>query len=320
MPWLPPPTIPIAPGRPRTFSSSSIRLPPSSTPVCLTAPSIFSIKAGCEYVGLPLEDLQGWKWTAAIHPDDVEGIVEVWRASLASGKPFLHEARVRRADGEYRWMLHHKVAIRDEHGNIVKWNGSSIDIEDRKRAEQELRRSEEYLAEAQKLSHTGSFAYVPAARKTVYWSEELFRIFGLDPQRGIPDYDETRRLVHPDDRDRVSESCLAGFRQKVEFSQDYRLLLHDGTLKHLQVIWRPVLDEAGDLVKYIGTAADVTDRKTAEEQVRRNAEELQRSEFYLAEGQRLATHGKLGLRCRRFQLLVSRIISDARTRSGEQAA
>ncbi len=244
-----------------------------------------------EYVGKPLEDLQGWKWTAAIHPDDVEGIVEVWRASLASGKPFLYEARVRRADGEYRWMLHHKVAIRDEHGKIIKWNGSSIDIEDRKRAEKELRRSEEYLAEAQKLSHTGSFAYSPSTRKTVYWSEELFRIFGLDPQRGIPDYDETRRLVHPDDRDRVSESCLAGFREKVEFSQDYRLLLHDGTLKHLHVIWRPVLDEAGDPIQYVGTAADVTDRKTAEEQLRRNAEELQRSEFYLAEGQRLGHMG-----------------------------
>ena len=92
-----------------------------------------------EYVGRSLEDLQGWKWTAAIHPDDVEGIVEVWRASLASGKPFLHEARVRRADGEHRWMLHHKVAIRNEHGNIVKWHGSSIDIEDRKQAEERLR-------------------------------------------------------------------------------------------------------------------------------------------------------------------------------------
>jgi len=88
-----------------------------------------------DYVGLPLDELEGWKWTAAIHPDDLAGILAKWRASLRSGEPFLHECRVRRADGEYRWMLHHKVAVRDEHGNIGKWHGSSIDIEDRKRAE-----------------------------------------------------------------------------------------------------------------------------------------------------------------------------------------
>src|SRR5438105_1220028 len=92
------------------------------------------------YIGRPLEDLQGWKWTAFIHPEDVEEIVEKWRASLASGEPFLHEARVLRADGEYRWMLHHKVAARDGCSQIVKWYGSSIDIEDRKRAEVQLRR------------------------------------------------------------------------------------------------------------------------------------------------------------------------------------
>jgi formate hydrogenlyase transcriptional activator len=91
------------------------------------------------YIGRPLEDVQGWKWTECIHPDDVEEIVEKWRASLATGEPFLHEARVRRADGEYRWMLHHKVALRDERGDIVKWYGSSVDIEDRKRTEEELR-------------------------------------------------------------------------------------------------------------------------------------------------------------------------------------
>src|SRR5712692_9506928 len=84
------------------------------------------------YVGRSLEVLEGWKWTAFIHPEDVEGIVERWRASLASGEPFLHEARVLRADGEYRWMLHHKVAVRDECCQIANWCGSSIDIEDRK--------------------------------------------------------------------------------------------------------------------------------------------------------------------------------------------
>jgi PAS domain S-box-containing protein len=92
-------------------------------------------------VGLSLQDLQGWAWTAAIHPEDVEGILDKWRASLTSGEPFLHEARVRRADGEYRWMLHHKVPQRDAHGRIVKWYGSSIDIEERKRAELELQKA-----------------------------------------------------------------------------------------------------------------------------------------------------------------------------------
>jgi formate hydrogenlyase transcriptional activator len=93
------------------------------------------------YVGVSLGELQGWKWTAAIHPEDVEGIVAKWRASLASGEHFLHEARVRRADGVYRWMLHHKVPLRDEQGKIVRWYGSSIDIGDRKGTEDELQKA-----------------------------------------------------------------------------------------------------------------------------------------------------------------------------------
>src|SRR5208337_3804185 len=97
------------------------------------------------YAGLSLEDLQGWKWTAAIHPEDVAGIVEKWRTAVATGEPFEHEARVRRADGEYRWMFHHKVPLRDEPGNIVKWYGTSIDIEDRKRAEERVRQDEKDL-------------------------------------------------------------------------------------------------------------------------------------------------------------------------------
>jgi PAS domain S-box-containing protein len=98
-----------------------------------------------QYVGVPLGNIQGWNWTTAIHSDDVEGILKKWRASLSSGEPFLHEARVRRADGEYRWMLHHKVALRDERGKIVKWYGASIDIEDRKRAEEEIKRLKDQL-------------------------------------------------------------------------------------------------------------------------------------------------------------------------------
>ena len=101
----------------------------------------FFNKTMLDYLGLSLEDLCGWRWTNAIHPDDVEQIVDKWRSSLASGEPFESEARVRRSDGEYRWQFHRKVPLRDQTGNIVKWFGSSIDIEDRKRAEDALRKS-----------------------------------------------------------------------------------------------------------------------------------------------------------------------------------
>jgi PAS domain S-box-containing protein len=130
------------------------------------------------YIGRPLEDLEGWKWTAFIHPEDLEGIVEKWRASLASGEPFLHEARVRRADGVYRWMLHHKVAMRDGRGQVVKWYGSSIDIEDRKRAEARLRqgaeefqRSELPFAEGERFVHMRTGLHVPGAPQDYPWLE-----------------------------------------------------------------------------------------------------------------------------------------------------
>jgi PAS domain S-box-containing protein len=128
------------------------------------------------YVGRPLVDLQGWKWTAFIHPEDVEGIVEKWRASLASGEPFLYEARVLRADGEYRWMLHHKVVVRDRCGQIVKWYGSSIDIEDRKRAEVQLRRSAEDLQRSEFCLAEGLRAAIfdTAQRQWQYLSTETW--------------------------------------------------------------------------------------------------------------------------------------------------
>ncbi|HWO37206.1 MAG TPA: PAS domain S-box protein, partial [Candidatus Acidoferrum sp.] len=96
-----------------------------------------------EYVGVSLEDIRGWGWTSVMHLDDVEGVVGKWRSSVATGKTFEAEARLRRADGEYRLMLLRKVPLRDEAGSIVKWYGSATDIEDRRRAEQELKVSEE---------------------------------------------------------------------------------------------------------------------------------------------------------------------------------
>jgi len=98
-----------------------------------------------DFVGLPLENLLGWKWTATIHPEDVNEFVEKSRVALAKGEPFEQEARIRRADGEYRWMLHRNVPLRDGQGNTVRWYGSSIDVEDRKQAEERIRQNEKEL-------------------------------------------------------------------------------------------------------------------------------------------------------------------------------
>jgi PAS domain S-box-containing protein len=95
----------------------------------------FFNKRWLKYLGVGLEEVQGWHWTNLIHPDDIDKLVTEWRASLASGVPLEVEARVRRADGEYRWFLHRKCPLHDEQGNIVRWYGSSVDIDDRKRAE-----------------------------------------------------------------------------------------------------------------------------------------------------------------------------------------
>jgi len=155
------------------------------------------------FVGQPLEKLLGWEWTSFIHSEDVEPFVQTWRESIATGERFEGTARVQRADGEYRWMLHRKVAMRGDNGRIIKWLGSSVDIDDRKRAEeqlikstQELQRSEFYLAEAQRLGHIGSWVFEPTGAFE-YWSHELFRIYGLDPERDAPTLDEYLACVHP---------------------------------------------------------------------------------------------------------------------------
>ena len=228
--------------------------------------NVFVNQRWVEYTGLSAKDTAGLGWHAVIHPEDLNRHMQKWRASLASGELFEDEARFRRAgNGEYGWFLSRGVPLRDKHGRILKWYGIVADIEDRKRAEEALRGSEAFLGEAQRMSHTGSFAYNPGSGKYLYWSAELFRIFGLEPKPdGFAGPDEAFRIVHPEDRDRVSQECREGFREKAGFVQDYRLLLQDGTVKHLHVIWHPVLDKAGELAKYVGTAADVTERKQAE--------------------------------------------------------
>ena len=251
-------------------------------------------KPWLEYLGVTLDKVTGWNWTAYIHPEDVEGIVARWRDCLATGEIFEHETRVRSASGEYRWMFHRKVPLRDADGNIVKWYGSSFDIEERKQAErqlhlnaEELQRSEFYLAEGQRLAHSGSWAW-NVRTGALFWSEEIFRIYGLSPQETGPAWEQFLKRVHPEDRAQIEQRAKmeAGGTDWTESHGDFRVVLPDGTLKYLHSVAHPVR-HSGEVTEVIGTVMDVTDHELL-------ARELRRREAYLAEAQKLSHTGSFG--------------------------
>src|ERR1700733_4379556 len=230
------------------------------------------------FLGQPLEKLLGWQWTSFIHPEDVEAFVEKWRESIATGEGFEGTARVRRADGEYRWMLHHKLAMRGDSGKIIKWHGSSVDIDGQKRAEkqllkstQELQRSEAYLAEAQRLSHTGSFGWKPHTGEIV-WSDETYRIFEFDCGTK-PTLDMLVERLHPQDRAFFQQIIDRASQTATDFEHEYRLLLADGRVKHVHAIAHALQDASGNR-EFIGAVTDITERKTAEENILCNEREL----------------------------------------------
>jgi PAS domain S-box-containing protein len=218
-----------------------------------------------EYTGISAQDALGSGWMAAYHPDDVVKHQEIRLASLVSGEPVMNEVRLRRADGHYRWHLIHGVPLRDALGKILKWYGAAADIEDRKRTEEALQRSEAYLAEAQRLSHTGSWAIDYANRKPIHSSEEHHRLFGFDPAGGMPPWRDWMQRIHPEDRAMTRQIIERSSGERTGFEMDYRICHPVGTIKYLHVVGHPILNAAGDVIEFVGTSIDVTERRQAEE-------------------------------------------------------
>jgi PAS domain S-box-containing protein len=160
---------------------------------------------------------------------------------------------------------------------------------ERRHAEDKLRRSEAYLAEAQRLSHTGSWASRPATGEIMYFSEECYRLVGLDPQVGQLRYETFFQRVHPDDQPRLSEAVEASGRKNADFELDYRIIHPGGEVRDIHVLGHPVLHPSGGPVEYVGTVMDVTERKRAEEE----RERLRQAHADLARVNRVTTMGEL---------------------------
>jgi PAS domain S-box-containing protein len=244
-----------------------------------------------DFAGVPLEKLLGWGWTSCIHPDDVEAFVEKMRESFARGEPFQEASRVRRADGVYRCMLHQKVPRFDRDGKIIQWHGSSIDIDDRKKAEEqlltnalELQRSEFYLAEAQRLGHIGSWIFDPATGFE-HWSRELFQIHGLDPANGPPNSERYLALVHPEDREFMASLMGRMLSENSGFDVTKRIVRAGGEVRYVRCVGTAASSNAS--ARRIGVGIDVTDHEVL-------TQELRRREAYLAEAQRLSRTGSFG--------------------------
>ena len=238
-----------------------------------------------DFSGEPLEKLLGWGWTSCIHPEDVEALVRSMRESFAKEEPFQETSRVRRADGVYRWMLHQKAPMFDRDGKVIKWYGSSVDIDDRKKAEeqlikssQELQRSEFYLAEAQRLGHIGNWVFDPATAFE-HWSRELFQIHGLDPAKGPPHSEQYLALVHPEDREFMASVMERMLLDNTGFDVTKRIMRGNGEVRHVRCVGIAVSDNVPS--RRIGVGIDVTDHEVLTQELRQRESALQAREHEL---------------------------------------
>jgi PAS domain S-box-containing protein len=225
-----------------------------------------------DYSGMSFEEFGHRGWEAFVHPADYPETAEAFWHAIQNGTPYQGAMRLRRADGEFRWHHARSEPLCDRQGRIIQWYGLCVDIDERKKAEDQLRRSEVYLAEAQKLSHSGTAAYNETA--IFYWSDENYRIFGFDPREGLPSRKAALERIHPDDRERAREEARKAVEQKKDYTLEFRILLPGGTVKYTELKAHPKFSASGELVEVVGTIIDVTERTHAEQALRESEEKF----------------------------------------------
>ena len=208
-----------------------------------------------------------------VHPDDVDLLKSVLERAGEAGSDFDFEHRLLMPDGSIKHIRSLAHPLKDGDGNEESV-GAIMDITERRVAEEKIRQSEAYLAEAQKLSHTGSWVWEVESRSAIHLSEEWYRIYGFDSSEGSPDWEKRLERVHPEDRLKWNDAIEKAIREKAEYDVDFRIVLPDGRLKWIHTVGHPVLSSSGDLVQFLGSSTDVTERKQAEEKLKEQEMEL----------------------------------------------
>ncbi|MCC3583301.1 PAS domain S-box protein [Microcoleus sp. PH2017_30_WIL_O_A] len=208
-----------------------------------------------------------------VHPEDLESFIASINEAVENTCLWHYEGRLVKPDGEIRWWQGDSIPTRSETGEIV-FSGVLLDINDRKVAETAIRESQRQLQEAQRLAHVGNWE-LDTTTGTVTWSEELFRIHGLEPAATAPSREEQIALIHPEDLEFWHTEVQRGVDFGIPFDFDFRVYRPDGTLRHLNTLGRAEIDASGKVLKLFGTAIDITDRFLAEEALRQAAAELE---------------------------------------------
>jgi PAS domain S-box-containing protein len=211
-----------------------------------------------------------------VHPDDRAKVREISAAAGRDKIDYETDYRIIHPGGEIRDI--HVVAhpVFNPSGDLVEFVGTVMDVTERKHAEDKLRQSEAYLAEAQKLTHTGSWVWEVAPRRALHLSEEWYRIYGFDPEEGMITWEKRLERIHPDDRAGQQQAIYRAINEKSDYEVEYRIILPSGTIRHLHSVGHPVLDASGNLVQFVGSSTDITERRQAEEALRQAQADLAR--------------------------------------------
>ena len=228
------------------------------------------------------------QYLATVHPQDRDFMANTIKRMLAERSGCDVKKRIVRPDGELCYIR--CVGIPIVEGEVLKgFLGTAMDITEQELLTQELERQQAHLIEAQKLTHTGSWAWRVRDRNAVEVSEEFYRIFGFDPAERAPTWEEYFERIHPEDRLKWKEITERAIVEKADYDHEFRILLPNGKMKWIRTVGHPVLSGAGDLEQFVGSSTDITERKSAEQE----REKLRQLEADLAHTNRVSTLGEM---------------------------